>query len=136
MGDTHGPVPSITYSPTKNTIKKKKQLIKLAADILLYSGAKTIIQSKWPPGMMIHIMSTMKIGFVVDQNCEAIQVNPLFIADNSVLPNGLGGTNPTLTTQGLATRTAEKIQKTAVYVPLFIMGKQDTIRTNPHNSVK
>ena len=33
----------------------------------------------------------------------------LFIASNSALANGLGGPNPTLTTQALATRTAEKI---------------------------
>ena len=33
----------------------------------------------------------------------------LFIADNSALPNSLGGPNPTLTNQALATRTAETI---------------------------
>jgi choline dehydrogenase-like flavoprotein len=33
----------------------------------------------------------------------------LFIADNSALSNSLGGPNPTLTSQALATRTAEKI---------------------------
>ena len=33
----------------------------------------------------------------------------LFIADNSALANAIGGPNPTLTTQALATRTAEKI---------------------------
>ena len=33
----------------------------------------------------------------------------LYIADNSVLANALGGPNPTLTTQAVATRTAEKI---------------------------
>jgi choline dehydrogenase-like flavoprotein len=36
-------------------------------------------------------------------------VKRLFIADNSALANALGGPNPTLTTQALATRTAEKI---------------------------
>jgi choline dehydrogenase-like flavoprotein len=43
---------------------------------------------------------------------EARFVKRLFIADNSALPNGLGGPNPTLTTQALATRTAENIFKT------------------------
>jgi choline dehydrogenase-like flavoprotein len=33
----------------------------------------------------------------------------LFIADNSALANGIGGPNPTLTSQAVATRTAEKI---------------------------
>jgi choline dehydrogenase-like flavoprotein len=36
-------------------------------------------------------------------------VKRLFVADNSALANCLGGPNPTLTTQALATRTAEKI---------------------------
>ena len=36
----------------------------------------------------------------------------LFIADNAALANGLGGPNPTLTSQALATRTAEKIFQT------------------------
>jgi hypothetical protein len=31
------------------------------------------------------------------------------VADNAALANGCGGANPTLTTQALATRTAERI---------------------------
>ena len=54
-------------------------------------------------------MSTMRIGYVTDTDCEAKQVKRLFIADNSVLGNGLGGPNPTLTNQALAVRTSEKI---------------------------
>jgi len=50
----------------------------------------------------------MRIGYVTDTNCETYQVKRLYIADNSVLFNGLGGPNPTLTTQALATRTSEK----------------------------
>jgi choline dehydrogenase-like flavoprotein len=46
---------------------------------------------------------------VLDADAEARWVERLFIADNSALPNALGGPNPTLTTQALATRTAEKI---------------------------
>lgn len=33
----------------------------------------------------------------------------LFIADNSALPNSVGGPNPTLTMQALTTRTCEHI---------------------------
>jgi choline dehydrogenase-like flavoprotein len=58
---------------------------------------------------MIHMESTMRMGFVVDESCEAYQVKRLYIADNSVHFNGIGGANPTLTTQALATRTAEKL---------------------------
>ncbi len=51
----------------------------------------------------------MRTGYVVDDTCEAYQVNRLFIADNSVHYNCLGGPNPTLTTQALATSTAGKL---------------------------
>ena len=70
------------------------------------AGAKIVIRSNWPPELYIHMTSTMRLGFVTDLNCEALQVNHLYIADNSVLYNGIGGPNPTLTTQALATRTA------------------------------
>jgi choline dehydrogenase-like flavoprotein len=58
--------------------------------------------------------STMRMGAdqsdsVVDSNGESWSVGRLFVADNSALANGVGGVNPTLTTQALATRTAEKI---------------------------
>jgi hypothetical protein len=46
---------------------------------------------------------------VLNANAESRAVKRLFIADNAALANGLGGPNPTLTTQALATRTAEKI---------------------------
>jgi hypothetical protein len=46
---------------------------------------------------------------VLDDRAESRWVKRLFIADNSALANGLGGPNPTLTTQALATRTAEAI---------------------------
>lgn len=39
----------------------------------------------------------------------AVRVQRLFVGDNSVLANALGGPNPTLTTQAIATRTAERI---------------------------
>ncbi|SDZ82560.1 Choline dehydrogenase [Thalassobacillus cyri] len=107
--DEHGAIPSIRYAPTRNTRRTKRELVKIAADILLQAGARKVIHSHWPDGLMIHIMSTMRMGYVVDENCEALEVSRMFIADNSVLTNGLGGANPTLTTQALATRTAEKI---------------------------
>jgi choline dehydrogenase-like flavoprotein len=46
---------------------------------------------------------------VLDINGEARWLRRAFVADNSALPNGAGGVNPTLTTQALATRTAERI---------------------------
>jgi choline dehydrogenase-like flavoprotein len=49
---------------------------------------------------------------VLDANAEARWVKQLFVADSSALANCLGGPNPTLTAQALATRTAEKIFRT------------------------
>ena len=54
-------------------------------------------------------MGTSADNSVLHDNAEARWVKRLFVADNSALANGLGGPNPTLTTQALATRTAEKI---------------------------
>jgi len=59
-------------------------------------------------------MSTMRIGrdprtSVFDPDGQAHEVRGLFIGDTSALPNGLGGPNPTLTAQALATRTAGRI---------------------------
>lgn len=107
--DEHGPVPVVRYFPTNRTIERRNQLAKIAEDMLLKAGAKKIIRSYVSPGILIHIESTMRMGFVTDTTCEAYQVKRLYIADNSVHYNSLGGPNPTLTTQALATRTAEKL---------------------------
>jgi choline dehydrogenase-like flavoprotein len=66
------------------------------------------------PPLMLHVQSTMRMGAdtsssVLDETAEARWVKRLYIADNSALANSLGGPNPTLTTQALATRTAEQI---------------------------
>jgi len=98
----------IHYQPSAKDSEKRDKLAVIASDIFRAAGAKTIIRSNWPPDIFIHIMSTMRIGYVTDTNCETYQVKRLYIADNSVLFNGLGGPNPTLTTQALATRTSEK----------------------------
>jgi len=109
LKDENGFIPVINYQPTKQDEEKRDQLATIATDILRKAGAKTIIRSNWPPNVFIHIQCTMRMGYVTDTDCEAKQVKRLFIADNSVLYNGLGGPNPTLTTQALATRTSVKI---------------------------
>lgn len=109
LRDEHGLIPKIKYHPSNTDRQKRDKLAAISADILKKAGAKKIIRSNLPPGLFIHIQSTMRIGYVTDSNCEALQVKRLFIADNSVLCNCLGGPNPTLTTQALATRTANKI---------------------------
>lgn len=107
--DENGYIPIINYEISEADRERRDQLVGLAAELLKKAGAKTVSRADWPPDVCAHIMSTMRIGFVTDSNCEALQVKRLFIADNSVLCNGLGGPNPTLTTQALATRTAQKI---------------------------
>ncbi|MDF2841926.1 MAG: choline dehydrogenase-like flavoprotein [Herbinix sp.] len=107
--DENGFLPVINYTPNEKDAVKRDQLAEIAANIFRAAGAKMVLRSNWSPNIFIHIMSTMRIGFVTDTNCEANQVKRLYIADNSVLYNGIGGPNPTLTTQALATRTAEKI---------------------------
>jgi choline dehydrogenase-like flavoprotein len=62
----------------------------------------------WAP-VLLHMHSTMRMGVVLTGDCESRWVQRLFVADNSALPNSLGGPNPTLTTQALATRTAKRI---------------------------
>jgi choline dehydrogenase-like flavoprotein len=109
MKDENGFIPVINYQPSKNDEEKRNELASIASDIFRKAGANTIIRSNWPPNVYLHIASTMRMGYVTDTNCEANQVKRLYIADNSVLFNGLGGPNPTLTTQALATRTSEKI---------------------------
>ena len=109
LKDENGFIPVIHYQPSKQDEEKRNKLAIIAADIFRKAGAKTIIRSNWPADIFIHITSTMRMGYVTDINCEAFQVKRLYIADNSVLFNGLGGPNPTLTTQALATRTSENI---------------------------
>lgn len=109
LKDENGFLPIIHYQPSEEDMEKREKLAVVAAELLKAAGARTVIRTDWPPDIMIHIMSTMRIGYVTDTNCEAFQVKRLFIADNSVLYNGLGGPNPTLTTQALAIRTSEKI---------------------------
>jgi len=105
--DEHGPVPFVHYTPGKKSKQRREQLTKIATDILRKAGAKQVHRSDLPANYYIHLQSTMRMGFVVDTSCEAYQVDRLFIADNSVDYNALGGPNPTLTTQALATRTAK-----------------------------
>ncbi|MGJ7923288.1 GMC family oxidoreductase N-terminal domain-containing protein [Neobacillus sp. LXY-4] len=105
--DEHGPIPVVRYTASEEDKQKRNKLARMAAEILRKAGAKKIIRTDWPAHLFGHIESTMRMGFVVDNNCEAYQVKRLFIADNSVHFNAIGGPNPTLTTQALATRTAE-----------------------------
>jgi choline dehydrogenase-like flavoprotein len=84
-----------------------------AVELLRGAGAREVYRIDWAP-LILHVQSSMRMGMseddsVLDESAEARWVKRLFVADNSALANGLGGPNPTLTTQALATRTAERI---------------------------
>jgi choline dehydrogenase-like flavoprotein len=114
--DAHGPVARVELpyqNRTARTVRNREYLVGKAIEILRAAGARDIARMNWPP-VLLHIHGTARMGTsaadsVLDANAEARWVKRLFVADNSALPNSLGGPNPTLTTQALATRTAEKI---------------------------
>jgi choline dehydrogenase-like flavoprotein len=114
--DAHGPVPKIEIhyrNRSARTIANREFLVGKAVELLRALGATKIYRIN-KPAFVIHSHSTMRLGLsaddsVLDGNAEARWVKRLFIADNSALANGIGGPNPTLTTQALATRTTERI---------------------------
>ena len=98
---------------TARTQENREFMVRKAAEIMRAAGAKKVYRLDWAP-LLLHVHSSMRMGesdrnSVLDANAEARWVRRLFIADNSALANSLGGPNPTLSTQALATRTAEKI---------------------------
>ena len=107
--DAHGPIARVELRRrAPRTIANRDYLAARAAELLRAAGAKEIVRMNWAP-VLLHIHSTMRMGTVVNTDAESYAVERLFVADNSALPNALGGPNPTLTTQALATRTAERI---------------------------
>jgi choline dehydrogenase-like flavoprotein len=114
--DEHGPVPRIEIKHrhrSERTMANREFLVGQAVQLLRALGAMKVYRINKPP-FVIHSHCTMRMGLhladsVLDSNAEARWVQRLFVADNSALANGLGGPNPTLTTQALATRTAEQI---------------------------
>lgn len=114
--DTNGPVPRVQITHRRRsarTFRNREFLAAKAVEILRAAGAKTIHRMDWPP-LILHCHSTMRMGAsaadsVADEWAQARAVDGLYLADNSVLANGVGGANPTLTTQAIATRTAERI---------------------------
>jgi choline dehydrogenase-like flavoprotein len=101
------------HNRSTRTITNREFLVGEAVRLLRALGAKKVYRINKPP-FVIHSHSTMRMGLsaddsILDESAESRWVKRLFIADNSALANGIGGPNPTLTTQALATRTAEKI---------------------------
>ena len=114
--DEHGPVPKVIFKQrqrSQRTLRNREFLANKAAELLRAAGATNVVRLDWPP-LILHVQSTMRMGLseedsVLDGNAESRAVKRLFVADNAALANGIGGPNPTLTMQAVATRTAEKI---------------------------
>lgn len=114
--DEHGAVAKVEFhqrNRSPRTLSNRAFLVGQAVELLRAGGATEVYHLDWPP-LILHVQSTMRMGLdesdsVLDANAESRAVKRLFVADNSALANCLGGANPTLTTQALATRTAEKI---------------------------
>jgi choline dehydrogenase-like flavoprotein len=107
--DAHGPIARVELrGRTARTLANREFLAARAAEILRAAGAREVVRMNWAP-VLLHVHSTMRRGAVVDADGESLAVDRVFVADNSALPNALGGPNPTLTMQALATRTAERI---------------------------
>lgn len=114
--DEHGRVPRVEMEKRRRsprTLNNRRKLAENAARILKAAGATKVIRLDFPP-LMLHLQSSMRMGesasdSVLDADGEARWVQRLYVADSSALANACGGVNPTLTTQALATRTAEKL---------------------------
>ncbi len=96
------------------TIRNREFLASKAVEMLRAAGAKEIARMDLAARPLPHPLdacgwATDQADSVLDPNGEARSVKRLFVADNSALPTASAGMNPTLTTQALATRTAEKI---------------------------
>ena len=114
--DEHGPIACVEYRPSSLTRERRDGLARTACAVLRAAGATEVHRSAPPRAMIAHAIGTMRMSAdpnagVVAVNGEAHDVERLFIADASVLSNGIGGAPPSLSTQALAWRTAQQMLK-------------------------
>jgi choline dehydrogenase-like flavoprotein len=117
VSDENNPAPFVRYRASEATHRKREWLARRAAECLIGAGADpdSIHRADAPPST-VHQHGTMRMGIdpytsVVDPAGEAHAVSQLFICDTSVFPNGIGGPNPTLTAQAVATKIADDIRR-------------------------
>jgi choline dehydrogenase-like flavoprotein len=136
--DDHGPVAKVEFprgQRSARTIANREFMARQAGELLRGAGASKVIRLDWPP-LILHVQSTMRMGTsetnsVLDSNAKSRWVDGLYIADNSALSNALGGPNPTLTCQALATRTAEAIFINEFGGSPIVAGGSPTVSTDP-----
>ncbi|NEE02255.1 GMC family oxidoreductase N-terminal domain-containing protein [Phytoactinopolyspora halotolerans] len=135
--DEHGPVPKVRFHQRRRsarTLANREFVARKAAEVLRAAGARKVVRVDWPP-LLLHVQSSMRMGrseddSVLNADAEARWVKRLFVADNSALANSLGGPNPTLTAQALATRTAEKIFSTYFGGDPWVAREAPTVSTD------
>jgi choline dehydrogenase-like flavoprotein len=141
--DEHGPVAKVEFRQrerTARTLANREFMARKAAELLRGAGAKQVYRIDWAP-VILHVQSTMRMGqserdSVLTAEGEARWVRRLFVADNSALANALGGPNPTLTTQAVATRTAEKLFQRYFGGDPWVRTEPPTVSTDPRISVR
>ncbi|WP_116047483.1 GMC family oxidoreductase N-terminal domain-containing protein [Amycolatopsis palatopharyngis] len=141
--DEHGPVPKVSFRQRQRSARTRRNrefMARKAAEVLRGAGAKKVYRINWAP-LILHVQSSMRMGeseadSVLDANAESRAVRRLFIADNSALANSLGGPNPTLTTQAVATRTAEKIFQRYFDGDPWVLAESPVVSTDPRISVR
>ncbi|HET9258351.1 MAG TPA: GMC oxidoreductase, partial [Pseudonocardiaceae bacterium] len=141
--DENGPVPKVRFRQfqrSARTQRNREFMARKAADLLRGAGARKVFRINWAP-LILHVQSSMRMGeserdSVLDANAESRAVKHLFIADNSALANGLGGPNPTLTSQALATRTAEKIFQLYFGGDPWVRTESPVVSTDPRISMR
>jgi choline dehydrogenase-like flavoprotein len=114
--DEHGPIPRVEMNGrgrSARTRANREFLAGKAVEIVRAAGGTSVTRINFAP-VLLHMHSSMRMGesaadSVLDANGEARWVRRLFVADGSALANAIGGPNPTLTIDAVATRTAEKI---------------------------
>lgn len=114
--DEHGPIPRVEMNGrgrSARTRANREFLAEKAVEIVRAAGGTSVTRANLAP-FLLHMHSSMRMGesatdSVLDANGEARWVRRLFVADGSALANAIGGPNPTLTIDAVATRTAEKI---------------------------
>ena len=114
--DENGRIPSVTMNGRGRSARTKANrefLVGKAVELVRAAGGTSVTRVNFAP-LLLHMQSSLRMGMraedsVLDENAEARWVKRLFVADGSALANAIGGPNPTLTIQAVATRTAEKI---------------------------
>jgi len=114
--DENGRIPNVSMNGrgrSARTQANREFLAGKAVELVRAAGGKSVTRVNFAP-LLLHMQSSLRMGMraedsVLDENAESRWVKRLFVADGSALANALGGPNPTLTIQAVATRTAEKI---------------------------